>query len=61
MEEKERQRFEDIIRLLQLETKFYVTREHNRAEHDMAISISPLKQDEIELLKNEALKLLNIK
>ena len=61
MENKDRQKFEDIIRLLQIETKFLITKEHNRAEHDMVISISPFPQEEIELLKNEALKLINIK
>lgn len=61
MEEKDIRKFENIIRLLQLETKFLITKEHNRAEHDMVISISPFPQEEIELLKNEALKLINIK
>lgn len=61
MEEKDIRKFENIIRLLQLETKFLITKEHNRAEHDMVISISPFPQEEIELLKNETLKLINIK
>lgn len=61
MENKDRQKFEDILRLLQLETKFLITKEHNRAEHDMVISVSPFTQEEVEILKQEALKLINIK
>lgn len=61
MENREQLRFENIVKLLQLETKFLITKEHNKAEHDMVISISPFPQEEIELLKNEALKLINIK
>lgn len=61
MENKDRQKFEDILRLLQLETKFLITKEHNRAEHDMVISVSLFTQEEVEMLKQEALKLINIK
>jgi hypothetical protein len=61
MENKDRQKFEDILRLLELKTSFLVTKEHHKFEHDMVVCVSPFQQDEITLLKDEALKLINIK
>lgn len=61
MEGKDQLKFDNIIRLLQVETKFLMTKGHNKAEHDMVVGLNPFSQEEIELLKNEALKLLNIK
>lgn len=61
MENKEQLRFENIVKLLQLETRYLVTKEFNKMEHDMVISVSPFTQEEVEILKQEALKLINIK
>lgn len=59
MEKKERDRFEDVVRLLTLEVR--VKHESDDWKVAFCVNATPFNQEEINKLKQEALKLINIK
>lgn len=59
MEKKEREKFENVTRLLELTVKYRVHTEETKYAH--CVHATPFNEDEISKLKKEALNLLNIK
>ena len=59
MEKKERDRFDDIIRLMELTVKYRIQTEDIKYSH--CVHATPFNEEEVNKLKQETLKLLNIK